>query len=187
MNVTSGGPMRVFIAVTLDDSLKTLLESLQAPLKAKCQRGSFTHKVNFHLTLAFIGLASDEMINALKELLDTLDFDPFDLSLGELGCFRRKEGEIWWIGIQKNPALSALHDQLILGLKERGLPFDPSFFVPHLTLVRNYRAKTDEPITLPDFDPAIISVQSVSLMKSERVQGELRYTEIHHHETQRTP
>lgn len=179
--------MRVFIAVTLNDSLKTLLESLQAPFKAKCQRGSFTHKVNFHLTLAFIGLVSDEEINELKLLIDELKFEPFDLTLGDLGCFRRKDGEIWWIGIQKSPALSVLRDQLISGLKERDIPFDQSNYVPHVTLVRNYRAKTDEPISDPDFDPAIIRVKRVSLMKSERVQGELRYTEIHHQETRRTP
>ncbi len=179
--------MRVFIAVTLDDSLKHLLESLQAPFKAIGLRGNYTHKVNFHLTLAFIGVVSEEEIDELEKLIDELEFEPFDLTLGELGCFKRKEGEIWWIGVRKSPALIALREQIVLGLKAKALPYDPSPFVPHLTLVRNYKSKTGEPIVLPDYEPSTINVKRVSLMKSERVQGELRYTEIHHHETKRTP
>lgn len=179
--------MRVFIGLTLDESFTSLLESLQTPFRVHAQRGNFTDKMNFHLTLAFIGDVSDETITDLEVFMDELDFDPFELQMGQLGSFKRKDGLIWWIGLQQSQGLVALRHQIVLGLKAKDIPFDESTFMPHLTLVRNYKASTDRPLILPDYDPPRMLVKRVSLMKSAREHGELRYTEIYHHDTQRTP
>lgn len=178
--------MRVFIAIPLDESVKNVLESLQKPFRAQAQRGNFTAKINFHLTLAFLGEVSEAENSKLMDLIDGLDFEPFELSLSELGSFNRKDGIIWWIGVHKHHSLQAIHDQIVSGLRERQLPFDESPYVPHLTLVRNYRAKSNQPIVLPKFDPCLIRVNRIALMSSARLHGELRYTEIYHHESQRT-
>jgi len=108
--------MRVFIGLTLDESFTGLLESLQTPFRVHAQRGNFTDKMNFHLTLAFIGDVSDETITDLKVFMDELDFDPFELQMGQLGSFKRKDGLIWWIGLQQSQALVALRHQIVLGL-----------------------------------------------------------------------
>lgn len=174
--------MRVFIGLVLEDSIKTLLESLQNAFRVYAQRGNFTHHANFHLTLVFIGEVSDAEIDVLRECVDELSFEAFQLSLDSLGCFKRKEGDIWWVGLHQSQALNALRDQIVKNLHKRNIPFDQGAFVPHLTLVRNYRSLPNHTMTLPNVTPTLITINRVSLFQSHRVNGELRYTELHYQE-----
>lgn len=171
--------MRVFFAIPLPDQIKTILETAQVPFRLTRQRGNFTSRANFHLTLVFIGEVREDQLDVLEDILEDLELQPFELQLSDLGSFTSKDGSIWWVGIRKNQSLIDLQKTITDALKEEGFTFDEKAFKPHLTLVRNYRPKTElETILLPRIEPASFDVTHVSLMRSHRINDELQYTEL---------
>ena len=64
-------------------------------------------------------------------------------------------------------------------LREDGVPFDPTPFVPHITLGRNVRI--DER-TLAGLIPEACETEiaALTLFESARVDGMLRYTPLYH-------
>jgi RNA 2',3'-cyclic 3'-phosphodiesterase len=173
--------MRLFIAITLNDSCKTLLQNAQTPFRLNRRRGTFISYENFHLTLVFIGECDTKTTQTIETAIYEITAQPFEVSLGELGCFTRKSEEIWWVGLKSSSHLMALYKEICQILKENEIEFEEHKYIPHLTLVRNYLpADNHQPIILPRLEPITILVNAISLMKSERLHGELKYTEIMH-------
>jgi len=171
--------MRCFIAIPLDHKIRSVLESAQTPFRLNRQRGNFTAYDNFHLTLVFNGELDQQEINQISQILEDLEIEPFELTISDLGCFNRRDGEIWWVKVKATSALLKLQSQLVTALRDLEIPFEDQRYVPHLTLVRNYKSRQEgKTIILPKIDPVSMTVTRISLMKSERIHDELRYTEI---------
>ncbi|MCX7614300.1 MAG: RNA 2',3'-cyclic phosphodiesterase [Clostridiales bacterium] len=171
--------MRLFIAICFNDPIKNKLCSTIEELKKHVKRGNFTRRDNLHLTLVFIGETTKD--SEIKNAMDTVTEDKFQLLIGGLGKFHRDSGEIYWVSVEKNRALSTVYEQLYKALKIRGFSLESRPFRPHLTLGR-------EVLPEPDFDEAAFSgtisememeISHISLMKSERISGKLVYTEIY--------
>jgi len=159
--------MRLFVAVHFSPEVKTVLLSAIEDLRRQ-SAGNFTHPENLHLTLAFIG-ESDRVADA-KAALSTVSTVPFELTVGEAGNF----GDLWWAGIDKNPALSALADSVRAELTKRNFDIDPKPFRAHVTLAREVREKEIK-LTVPSIT---MTVSRISLMRSDRINGKLTYTEV---------
>ena len=160
--------MRLFIAIELSDEMKTALVEAQNAMYDRGVRGSFSPEENLHLTLAFIGdyPAAEPVLDALS----TLRFSPFPLNLDGLGCF----GDLWWAGVKESPALAALARRVRRALAEGEIPFDRKRFAPHITLLRR-ATKSAAGLRL---SPAGMTVQRVSLMRSDRGRNGMIYTEL---------
>jgi 2'-5' RNA ligase len=177
--------MRLFIAVNFNDEIKNRLLEIQDRLRAQCLRGNFTRSENFHLTLAFLGETSEERLNVLFRILEEINkppyeaTPPFEISFNRTGCFTHSRKELWWIGAERNSAghslLEAIHARLLDRLSEEGFSVDKRPFNAHITLGREI--KHSQAITL-DCPEIKISVDRISLMKSEHIRGVLTYTEI---------
>ena len=148
--------------------MKTALVEAQNAMYDRGVRGSFSPEENLHLTLAFIGdyPASEPVLDALS----TLRFSPFPLNLDGLGCF----GDLWWAGVKESPALAALARRVRRALAEGEIPFDRKRFAPHITLLRR-ATKSAAGLRL---SPAGMTVQRVSLMRSDRGRNGMIYTEL---------
>ena len=160
--------MRLFIAIALSKEMKAALIDVQNQMYEKGVRGSFTPEENLHLTLAFIGEYPDS--EAVMEALSALSFSPFELCLEGLGCF----GDLWWAGMRESAPLTALARRLRHALAERGIPYDRKRFSPHITLLRRARGE------MPGLRPgqASMTVDAVSLMRSDRGRNRMIYTEL---------
>ena len=171
--------MRLFIAILFSDSVKANLLKLQEQLRSQTSSGSFTRPENFHLTLAFLGETPESRLPPLHRIIMELNHSPFDIIFNRTGCFKHGRKELWWVGVDPSdpnlPKLKSLHGQLINGLEEEGFPVDKKPFKAHITLGREIRHF--EPIAL-DKPEIKVSVDRVSLMKSERIGGVLRYGEL---------
>ena len=182
--------MRLFIAIQLNDEMKDALTRLQKQLQRQGVRGNFTRRENLHLTLAFIGEYPD--LYDVKDIMDTIDFEPFDISLDGMGSF----GSLWWMGLSSgsgeedgNDELKSLAKHLRRALADAGIPFDRKKFSPHITLVRkptmrnsaaeagHRNAAIPEEI-LADLPRASMLVDHISLMRSERGKHGMIYTEL---------
>ena len=180
--------MRLFIAVNFSDETKAQILEVQGQLRSLSLRGSFTRLENLHLTLAFLGETPEEKLPALFQILESGHPraagwpPPFEIIFNRTGCFTHSRKELWWIGADRDapglPLIETLHSQLLDRLSEAGFSVDIRPFSAHITLGREI--KHTDPIILncPDIT---VSVDRISLMKSERVRGILTYTELAFH------
>ena len=170
--------MRLFIAIQLNDEMKDALTRLQKQLQRQGVRGNFTRRENLHLTLAFIGEYPDPY--DVKDVMETIDFEPFDISLDGMGSF----GSLWWMGLEGGDELKTLAKHLRHALADAGIPYDRKKFSPHITLVRKpairngaEKAAIPEEV-LADLPHASMLVDHISLMRSERGKHGMIYTEL---------
>lgn len=160
--------MRLFIAVLLTDKMQQTLTGTMHMLKKAGVKGSYVPKQNLHLTLAFIGETGDSA--AVKEAMKQVKYRPFRLSFSELGTF----SNLLWVGLRGNQGLSAAVKDVRCALDEAGIGYDRKKFVPHITLIRRMTGKWQS-LPAPKDE---MTVNSISLMKSEVREGKRVYTEL---------
>ena len=85
-------------------------------------------------------------------------------------------GPLWWAGLQNSAPLQALAQSAQNALRAEGFVLENRSFVPHITLARQVSAPTPLRLAVPS---ASCTAGRVSLMRSDRVNGVLRYTEIY--------
>lgn len=171
--------MRLFIAINFSDAIKDKLYESVQKLSEQAVRGNFTRRENLHLTLAFIGETNKTAI--LMKAMGDVKVLPFTLTVSNTGIFRRTGGDIIWLGFEKSTALASIYEQLRSSLRNAGIQLDDREFTPHLTLGREaiLPEHFDKAGILENVNDLQISIGNISLMKSERVNGQLRYTEIY--------
>ena len=171
--------MRLFIAINFSPENKRLLAAITADLAQRSLSCRPVSEENYHLTLAFIG--ENDAVSQLSACIDAAAGAPFRLIAAQLGRFSRPGGDIVWLGIKPEPALNALHSRLAAALLHSGFAVERRSFRPHLTLLR-------QAVLPEDFDFRRYTVQMpqlrqnverISLMKSERVNGHLTYSELY--------
>lgn len=160
--------MRLFIAINFDKKLRSALTEAQTDMQLYGVRGNFTRPENLHITLAFIGDYPEP--DYVLDIMQDIPFTPFPLTLEGLGAFHG----LWWAGIRENKALSTYVKRLRRALAEAEIPFDRKKFSPHITLVRKPTG------ALPGIELATktMTVDHVSLMRSDRGKNGMIYTEI---------
>lgn len=175
--------MRVYIAIDFEDNIKNYFDKITSSIKKHCVEGSFTRMNNFHLTIRFIGEADDFQIEKIKEVLEkaVLNISPFDLSVNNLGVFKRKNTNILWMGMEQNSVLSELHKELSTLLKEYKIPFYDKNFMPHVTLGRRvlFHETSLDLDSLIEFERITIPVKSITLMASKEQDGKLNGVPIY--------
>jgi len=175
--------MRLFTAIIFDEDTKDKIYEVEERLRLASKKGSFTVRDNLHLTLNFIGETErlDDVKQAMKAAADSISHKGFVLDIKGFGRFKRREGDIYWLGVHKDPTLCRLQKQLAKELKNVGFyDIDDTEYTPHLTLGRRVLPKDN--FDAREFEariaPISMKVHRISLMKSERPDGKLTYTEI---------
>ncbi len=175
--------MRVFVGIELSEEAIGELISVQNQIKPYIDRGSLTEQRNFHLTLRFIGEINRDLLKLLIDAVsDTAHlFSGFDLDLGELGCFQKKNRKIIWAGVGDGiNKLNELHDLLNKELKLVGIHPDEQAFHPHITLGRQIKLLD----TVQDLkgrypiNSKRSTINYLTVFESKRVNDELTYVPI---------
>lgn len=179
---------RIFIAIRFNDEFKRKLVEIQDSLKSRGVEGNYCSYHNLHMTLAFIGelrdtsrLSSDDYkqcaknydLQAIRKTVSEVKFEPFELSLGNLGTFPTKGGVIW-CGVKDGTSVSSLAYQLRERLTANGVRFSGLSFVPHISLIQHPSTIITD-VAIPN---ATMRVEKIFVIKSERIDGELMYSEI---------
>ena len=116
--------MRLFFALGFSPATRQAIAQVQQRLRRAAPTARCPAEGNLHLTLAFLG-----------EVLEALSPRRLALRLSQIGQFPQ-EGGLWWLGPEPCPELSALREELIFQLEQRGLWYQPGEFRPHVTLAR---------------------------------------------------
>ena len=184
--------MRLFYAITFNSDVKKKLCVVMDEIKPYCKSGRFTAAENLHLTLVFLGETPFDRIAAARKAADAVDLEPFSITLSGIGCFRHRGGDIIWIGAERSQKLLKIYECLCAGLKENGFKTEDRAYSPHVTLARqavfsgdpncflSHGASNIKNAGLKTSGAVIeLPVEKISLMKSERINGKLKYTEIY--------
>ena len=166
--------MRLFTAICFDDETKNAVFAAGKEAE-KFSEGKFSPKENLHLTLVFIGETERE--KEIETALSEIEFPAFDFKISGTGFF---EKGIFWAGTEKNENLENLQKLVFEKLQNLGFELEEREFVHHINIARKFRPEGN-------FSPAEtekrlpqkpVRAERISLMKSERVEDVLRYTEI---------
>ncbi len=169
--------MRLFIAINFDNTIKQYLKEVQSRLKMISKKGNFSHDTNLHLTIVFIGEVEPNKVGQIQQAMDAIDATEFELSMGGVGRFKGNLGDTIWSRVDKNNTLVSIYNQLCSHLKENGFDIQNRDYKPHITLARNVMLTGDLGIiSSPNIKT---NINRISLMKSERIEGRLTYTEIY--------
>ena len=131
--------MRLFTAIKVhpnDDLLMVFDE-----LKKGCRHDRITwvDPKNIHITLKFFGETEEGQVPHISSILReiTQKYRPFELRLTGTGVFGSSyQPRVAWIGIEDNPALIRLGQEILDAMEAIGFKKDRQNFVPHLTLGR---------------------------------------------------
>ena len=170
----SDGSMRLFIAINLSEEIKDSLMDIQDTMRSYGVRGRDTVPDNMHLTLAFIGDYDDPEL--IKDIISSIDLRPFRITIRGVGAF----GDLWWAGIEDSAPLQSVSRRLRRALSDADIPFDRKKFSPHITIIRKAEGRLSEECAgeLSDHFGASMTVDHISLMRSDRGRHGMIYTEL---------
>ena len=160
--------MRLFIAIELSEPIRAAAYELALELRQGADHARLTRPENLHLTLAFLGDTPQERLGAVRRCMEHAAGAPFTLELDRPGAFRRREGDIWWLGARRTPPLCALERRLRRALTDAGFHTEEREFAPHITLCRDVRLRADfdrEALAFPGLEQ---QVDHITLFESRR-------------------
>ncbi|MBR5380199.1 MAG: RNA 2',3'-cyclic phosphodiesterase [Clostridia bacterium] len=163
--------MRLFVALKPEGAFLSALSELQVRLRRAGVTGRYLDAENLHMTLAFIGEWPEDVTDLLPEVKT-----PFLIELSHIGIF--PSAEVLCAGVRPSEGLDNTVRRLRHVLADAGVPFDRKAFTPHITLVRGVNVPAKADISAIPVPPAVMTVNSISLFRSDRGKNGMVYTEI---------
>lgn len=163
--------MRLFIAIRFSRPVLETLKQAQGELRRQGAEGNFSREENLHLTLAFLGETEDAAGARAAMAEACAEGRPFSLTVAGAGRF----GDLWWAGIANSSRLEELERALRAALTARGFVPEKRAFRPHVTLARQVKSSRLLRMAVPE---RTMTVKGISLMRSERKEGKIIYTEL---------
>lgn len=162
--------IRTFISIEPDFSTKERIKDFISRQRTNSDfiNVRWVKPQNTHITLAFLGNISKNIIPTLrKELKDVASlYSAFKINLSDIGGFPNiYKPRVLWIGIEDNPDLVNLKKDIDKKLQKIGLKFDTKSFLPHITIGR-WRNTTFNSSKKSNFRASFIA-NKINLVKSE--------------------
>jgi len=160
--------MRVFIAIEISEAeILKKIQSFQEGLEINAK----PTKINqIHFTLQFLGEIDEVQCEKVKELLRTITFSKFDLSLKGVGGFPNfKNPRVIWIGTDKEGAEKLVEISNKIGTELTSLGFEKNKkFKPHLTVFRIKHSIDDISLQINEWKTVEFGTQIITKIKLKR-------------------
>jgi RNA 2',3'-cyclic 3'-phosphodiesterase len=130
-----------FYAVTLPDETKEYINDITQEIRPEFPFKKWLHEADYHITLAFLGNAPEDMKNKSMELVKQalMDENAFSLSLSQIGTFGSSaQPRILWAGVSVQERLFQIQKKVYHACLEAGFSLDKKPFKAHITLARKY-------------------------------------------------
>ena len=149
-------PLRLFVAVTVPQDVKTGLATSVAPFRDRIPGARWTRQEGWHLTLKFLGTTWPRLLEDVRQAVRTAAQRSivFPTNLTALGVFPSpRRTRVVWAGLadpeDRFSPIVTLLDEL---LSEHFLP-EKRAFTPHLTL-----ARMNPPRDIGEFAPTLVGL-----------------------------
>src|SRR5258708_591861 len=101
--------MRVFIALDIDDAIRTRLELFLDGVRGFAPDARWVRPESMHVTLKFVGEKPSDAVEEIKQALGAIRAGAIEISFRGYGFFpTSKAPRVFWIGIAAGPDLSPL-------------------------------------------------------------------------------
>ncbi len=132
--------MRTFIAIELDDAIRSALEAVRQRTGLSGRSIRWVRPASIHLTLKFLGDIDPRSIPDVTACMRhaSRGVEPFIFRVEGLGCFPdARRPRVFWAGVDEpSGILSSLQSRLEEELQGSGFRKEARAFRPHLTLAR---------------------------------------------------
>lgn len=126
------GAVRAFVAIPVPEAAVPGLADVQGALEV----GRLVPPENWHLTLAFLGDVSGEMLEHLDEALRGLAIAPFDMHVRGIDLFGGRRPVLIHAAVERSEPLIRLRDKVRAAVRGAGMDLPRERFRPHVTLAR---------------------------------------------------
>ncbi|MUT68239.1 RNA 2',3'-cyclic phosphodiesterase [Paenibacillus sp. NEAU-GSW1] len=145
---------RVFIALPVTGPAAEQLNQWVQAQREKLSFRKWTHPLDYHITLQFLGETPKERIAELHDALTKVQYKPVTLALNGGGIF----------GLPKAPrilhavisgdreGLTALHSNIVQATKPLGFIAEDRPFTPHVTLARKFAGAERVPFSVESME-----------------------------------
>ena len=120
--------MRTFVAIEIDNEV--ILRKIRSMQESTSFKAKPIRIDQIHFTLQFLGEIDEEKCEKVKDLLRTITFSQFDLSLKGVGAFPSlKNPHVIWVGCDEKGAekLSEIAKEIAVKLSSLGFEKDKNF------------------------------------------------------------
>ena len=160
--------MRIFVAIEIsrDEVIKSIQE-FQNKINVDAKP---IEPKNFHFTLQFLGEVSEEIMYRIIQLLHTIEFSSFNVTLKGIGAFPKlKFPRVIWIGTDEygGNMLIELSKKVEKTLKPLGFILDKPF-KPHITIFRIKKKVGDITKELRNQEMVNFGIQEISSIKLKK-------------------
>ena len=187
--------MRVFVALDIDDSIRTRLEKFLDGVRGFAPEARWVRPESMHVTLKFIAEKPAEMVEEIKQALKGIRAGAIEISFRGYGFFpTAKSARVFWIGIAAGPQLGALAKSVDEATAALGIPKEEHGFSPHLTLARRgsgaphlrkgdgssntFHRLREKLAAMAELDFGTMAAREFFLYQSQLMRGGARYTKI---------
>lgn len=130
-----------FIAVPLPSDIKAALKVRCEKMKTDFHFKGWVHQEDYHITLAFLGNADEEQLQAVVDETrkNLLNVPPFELIIQEFKTFGRKEyPRILWVDLLESQQLNFVREIVYRDCLKAEFELDKKPFIPHITVARKW-------------------------------------------------
>lgn len=129
--------MRIFIALDIPAEVRKRLTEYMERVRSYAPDARWARVEGLHVTLKFVGEASDELVQKMKIALATVKESPFEVKFEGVGFFPNpKAARVFWAGVNGGEALPELASAIDAALGKLGVAREEKAYHPHLTLAR---------------------------------------------------
>jgi RNA 2',3'-cyclic 3'-phosphodiesterase len=131
--------VRLFVALTPPPDVQQAVWQAFAPLRSRTLPVKWVRPDGVHLTLKFLGEVPEERSAELAAALGAavVGAKPIALVVRGAGAFPDPERpRVFWAGVEPDPAIELLQDQIERVYAPLGFPTEARAFRPHLTVGR---------------------------------------------------
>ena len=189
--------MRLFVALDIDDNLRSRIARFLDGVRGFAPDARWARPESLHVTLKFIGEKSEEEVEKIKRLLETIKAYTFEMSFRGYGFFPgARAPRVFWIGIEAGSQLSSLAATVDENMASLDIPKEEHAFNTHLTLARggggsgsprkqtgdgpsrNFQRLQEKLAVLPAPEFGTMTVREFFLYQSQLSPGGSRYTKL---------
>jgi 2'-5' RNA ligase len=130
---------RVFLSIDIEDqALLPLISETQSKLDENLAKMKLVELENIHFTLRFFGDTSLSNIDEIKDCLNRIQINPFEIEVHGVGAFpNSRKPRVIWVGVGQNAErIRELKVEIDSRLKELGYIPEKKRFTPHATIAR---------------------------------------------------
>jgi 2'-5' RNA ligase len=180
--------MRIFIALDIPAEIRARITEYMDRARGYAPEARWARPEGLHVTLKFVGEASDAKVQEIRNALAALKAQPFSITFSGAGFFpTAKSPRVFWIGVEGGESLSQLARAIDNVTHQAGIAKEERAYSPHLTLARAGTGSGSgqqlrplqyllEKEVAPQF--GTMTAQEFWLYRSELARGGSKYTKL---------